>query len=430
MNTEKSAKSDPKKNLESPATNALSGICDSRRSTLKRGAIAAGSALLGTFNNFGLSASAAALSGTALANTPSISKGNSMYAYVGSRTTRERSARGDGISVFKMHPQNGSLEMVQLLTDLVNPSFLAFSANGKFLYTVHGDLSDISAFSVDQASGKLAFINRQSTKGKNPVHLAIDPTGRYVVVSNHLGSSLAVLPITEDGSLQEITQLVELTGPLGPHRIEQKLSKPHFNPFDPSGKFVIVADKGLDRIFTFRFENGRLTPSEPAFVVSREGAGPRHIAFHPNSRFAYVVNELDSSVTTYRCNASNGQLTPLQVLPTLPASFTGNSRASEIEASQDGRFLYVSNRGYDSVMTFSIDAGSGLLTTIEAQPTAGKTPRFFTIAPCGHFLYALNEDSDTIVTMRVNQTTGRLAPTGSSVKSGSPVCMVFTPQTI
>ncbi|CAG9271735.1 lactonase family protein [Paraburkholderia unamae] len=349
-----------------------------------------------------------------------------MFAYVGSRTTRERNARGDGISVYQVNAQTGDLALVQLVKDLVNPSFLALSANGERLYTVHGDLSDISAFKVDRASGTLTFLNKQSTEGKNPVHLAIDPSGRYVVVSNHIGASLAVLPIAADGSLEPLTQLVHLDGPIGPHRIEQKQAKPHFNPFDPSGRFVIVPDKGLDRTFSFRFENGQLTPANPPFVVSREGAGPRHLAFHPNGQFAWVVNELDSTVTAYRYDAANGGLTPLQVLSSVPDTYTGNSRASEIEVDRSGRFVYASNRGEDSIAVFRIDPANGHLHFVNAVPSQGKTPRFFTTTPDGRFMYALNEDSDTIVAFSVDAHSGGLTPTGFAAQSGSPVCMVFS----
>ncbi|MBN3756552.1 lactonase family protein [Paraburkholderia sp. Tr-20389] len=349
-----------------------------------------------------------------------------MFAYVGSRTTRERNAHGDGISVYQVDTETGALELVQLVKDLVNPSFLALSRNGERLYTVHGDLSDISAFKVDKATGKLTFLNRQSTQGKNPVHLAIDPTGRYVVVSNHIGASLAVLPIASDGSLQELTQLVHLEGPIGPHRVEQKQAKPHFNPFDPTGEFVIVPDKGLDRVFTFRFKDGQLAPAATPFVVSRETAGPRHVAFHPQGAYAYVVNELDSTVTTYRYSAGSGALTPVQIVSSLPDTYTGNSRASEIEVDRTGRFVYASNRGDDSIAVFRIDQSTGHLTFIHAEPSLGRTPRFMTGTPDGRFMYALNEDSDTIVAFSVNPTTGQLKPTGFSVESGSPVCMVFS----
>ncbi|HEX7932606.1 MAG TPA: lactonase family protein [Paraburkholderia sp.] len=349
-----------------------------------------------------------------------------MFAYVGSRTTRERNARGDGISVYRVDAATGALAFVQLVEDLVNPSFLALSRDGEHLYTVHGDLSDISAFKVDKATGKLAFINRQSTQGKNPVHLALDPSGRYVVVSNHIGASLAVLPIAADGSLGELTQRVHLDGPIGPHRVEQKQAKPHFNPFDPSGQFVIVPDKGLDRVFTFRFKDGQLSPADPAFVVSRETAGPRHLAFHPKGTHAYVVNELDSTVTTYRYSPANGALTPVQIVSSLPDTYTGNSRASEIEVDRSGRFAYASNRGHDSIAVFRIDAATGHLAFVHAEPTLGRTPRFMTTTPDGRHLYALNEDSDSIVAFSVDPATGQLKPTGFSIESGSPVCMVFS----
>jgi 6-phosphogluconolactonase (cycloisomerase 2 family) len=375
----------------------------------------------------GLLGRAAGAAGTAAApvSHPTISQGGQMFAYVGSRTTRERNARGDGISVFRVGLDNARLELIQVVRDLVNPSFLALDRAGRHLYTVHGDMSDISAFRIDAATGKLEFLNRQGTGGKNPVHLALDPSGRHVVVSNHLGSSLAVLPVRPDGSLGELEQLVTLDGPLGPHRIEQKLSKPHFNPFDPSGEFVLVPDKGLDRTFSFRFAGGRLAPADPPFTVAREGAGPRHLAFAPRLGMAYVVNELDSTVTAYAWSARTGGLTPRQILSTLPDTFTGNSRAAGIQVDGDERFLYASNRGHDSIAVFRIDPATGLLSFTGADATRGHTPRFFTLVPDGRFLFALNEDSDSIVAFAVDRASGRLQPAGDPVKAGSPVCMVF-----
>lgn len=349
-----------------------------------------------------------------------------MYAYVGSRTTRERNARGDGISVFHVDPDNGALELVQIAGDLVNPSYLTLSRDGGRLYTVHGDQSDVSAFAVDRNTGRLELLNRQSTEGKNPVHLALDPSGRYLVVTNHIGSSLAVLPLAPDGSLLPVRQLLTLSGPIGPHRIEQKQAKPHANPFDPSGRNVVVPDKGLDRVFSFRFEDGALIPAPAPFVATREGAGPRHLAFHPDKPFAYVVNELDSTVTTYRFDPATAALEPLQILPTLPSTFTGNSRAAGIAIDAAGRALYASNRGHDSIALFHIDAVTGLLGFAGTESTLGRTPRFFTLSPDGRLLFALNEDSDSIVAFRVDAATGGITPTGRTVKTGSPVCMVFS----
>lgn len=349
-----------------------------------------------------------------------------MYAYVGSRTSRERNARGEGITVFHVSPTDGRLERVQLVGDLVNPSYLALSADGSCLYTVHGDESEVSAFAVDRQSGRLAFLNRQSTQGRNPVHLALAPGGQSLVVSNHIGSSLAVLPLASDGALLPVRQLIGLSGPLGPHRVEQQHAKPHSNPFSPSGRHVIVPDKGLDRVFSFGFSDGVLTPSALSFVAAREGAGPRHLAFHPGLALAYVVNELDSTVTTYRFDADHGTLEPLHIVSTLPATFTGNSRAAGIEVDGRGRHLYASNRGHDSIAVFSLDPESGLPTFTGTDHTQGRTPRFFTLTPNGRLLYALNEDSDSIVAFSVGTEGGRLTPTGHAARAGSPVCMVFS----
>ncbi len=393
----------------------------SRRLLLQQMGTAAGVALLGSLLPTNLAYAVAP------SNKKSSTSGRTpMYAYIGSRTTRERNARGEGITVYKVDQEKGTLELVQVVKDLVNPSFLALNKAGDRLYTVHGDKSDVSAFSVDKATGKLTFINQQSTEGKNPVHLALDPSERFLVVSNHIGGSLAVLNVAQDGSLGSINQLLKLEGPLGPHRVEQPFSKPHFNPFDHSGNFVLVPDKGLDRVFSFRFDNGKLFPAEQPFVTTREGAGPRHIALHPNAAFAYVVNELDSTVTAYRFDTQTGALKPQQVLPSLPATYTGNSRASEIEIDRSGRFLYASNRGYDSVAVFAIDEGTGLLSPVEFVATEGKTPRFFTLTPNERYLFALNEDSDTIISMKVDPKKGGLSKTGFSVSTGSPVCMIFS----
>lgn len=350
-----------------------------------------------------------------------------MFAYVGSRTTKARNARGKGISVFRVDSATGALELVQCLEGFVNPSFLALNATGDCLYTVHGDMSTVSAFGVDRRSGALVFLNSQDTGGKNPVHLALDPAGRHLVASNHIGSSLAVLPIAADGTLQPLAQVVRLDGPVGPHRTEQQQSKPHANSFDPTGRFVMVPDKGLDRIFTFEFAQARLAASTPAFVAAREGAGPRHIVFHPRMPRAYVVNELDSTVAVYRAMPSDGALIPMQIVSSLPDTCTGNSRAAEILMDASGRFVYASNRGHDSISVFEVHGDTGLLRLVGNVPSGGETPRFIALAPDGRFLYALNEDSDMIVIFSVHGKSGELKRTGLSVSSGSPVSMVFSP---
>ncbi|CAM4201525.1 lactonase family protein [Bordetella muralis] len=348
-----------------------------------------------------------------------------MYAYVGSRTTRERNARGEGISVFKVDPETAALQRIQLLSGLENPSFLTLNARGDRLYAVHGDTTRVSAYAVDVGSGMLRALNTEQTQGKNPVDLAVDPSGKYLVVCNHIGASMAVLPIAENGSLLPLMQLVQVQGAAGPHRIEQPHAKPHACPFSPDGRYVVVPDKGTDRVLSFRFDEGRLS-APPVEVVAREASGPRHIAFHPSAQYAYCVNELDSTVTAYRYDANTGSLNPLQILSTLPSTFTGNSRAAEIIVSDDGRYVYASNRGHDSIAVFRVDAATGMLTWMDAHASGGRTPRYMTFLPGGRFMYALNEDSDSIVAMRVDGATGQLSPAADLVTVGSPVCMIFS----
>jgi 6-phosphogluconolactonase len=391
----------------------------SRRGFLRRATAMAGGALL--FR------SVAAEMGSVAAEA---SKTQGYFAIVGSRTTRERNARGDGINVYRVDAASGRWTHVQHVAgELPNPSYLALDRTQRFLYTVHGDLSDVSAYRFDGKTGALGFINHASTGGKNPVHLSIDAGNRFLVVANHLSSTLTVLVRKDDGSLGGLVDTATLSGKIGPHRIEQPFAKPHQVEFDRANRFLVVPDKGLDQVFAYRLDaiTGKLQQVEPKAAPSREGAGPRHVAFHPNNAYAYVVNELDSTVTAYRFDAATGVLTPFQDLTTLPDTFVANSRASEIAIAPNGRFLYASNRGHDSVAIFSIDAASGRLTPVGWQDSKGKTPRFFAFDPAGRFVFVANEESDTIVAFSVDAATGTLTPTGDVVRTGSPVCIVFTP---
>ena len=348
------------------------------------------------------------------------------FAYVGCRTTRERNARGDGLNVYRVDPGSGAWTHVQLVDGLLNPSFLAFDRTRRFLYTVHGDSTAMSAFRIDGQSGRLTFLNRQETGGRNPVHLAVDATNRFVVVANHVTSTLAVLPIDpETGHVGERTALVALEGAIGPHRVEQPFAKPHQVEFDPQDRFLTVPDKGLDRVFTFRLDTaaGTLVPTAQGSAVAREGAGPRHVAMHPTAPYAYVVNELDSTVTAYRRDRESGALEPFQLLSALPDSFTGNSRAAEIVISRDGRFVYASNRGHDSIAVFAVEEGTGRLAPVQWVASGGRTPRFITLDPAGRTLYAANEDDDSIMAFAVAE--GRLSPAGTVARTGSPVCILF-----
>lgn len=349
------------------------------------------------------------------------------YAYAGCYTTKERDGHGDGIHAYRMDPETGAWTHLQHLGDLVNPSFLIASRDGRFLYSVHGDQTYATSFAIDRATGRLTFLNRGATGGNNGVHLAFDPTGRHLVVANYASGSVAVLPVRADGRLEDFSQLVELKGERGPHRVEQASSHPHHVVFDPSGKFVAVPDKGLDRVFIFRFDpaTGKLTPSEQGFAKARSGYGPRHIAFHPTLPVAWVVDELGSAVTTYRWNGERGELDAEQILPSAPADFTGDNTGAEIAVGAGGRFVYASNRGHNSVAIFAVDSRSGLLHSVGWQSSEGVQPRFIGLDLSRRFLYAANQSSDTVVAFRVNTATGRLTASGQTIRDASPVTIAF-----
>ena len=357
-------------------------------------------------------------------------KGAAMFAYVGSFTTAKRKARGDGIHVYRADPATGAWTHVQHIGDLTNPSFLALSPDQRFLYSVHGDGDFATAFALDRETGQAKLLNRAATGGNNGVRQAVDPSGKFLVVANYASGTVAMLPIAPDGSLKDQHQLVALPGEPGPHRVQQPSSEPHDIVFDPSGRFVLVPDKGLDRVFVFRFDaaTGRLVATEQGSVQSRPGAGPRHLMFHPKLPIVWVLNELDSTTATYTWDAATGALKPIQVITTLPTDFTGYSTTAEIAVSPDGRFVYCSNRGHDSVTIYAADATSGLLSPVGWQSTQGSGPRFIGLDPAGRFLHAANEQGDTVVTFGVDAASGKLVPTGQVIKNASPVTIVFAGQ--
>ena len=352
-----------------------------------------------------------------------------MFVYVGCYTTPDRVGTGAGITVYRMDNRSGAWEHVQLLTGVANPSFLALDSARRFLYCVHGgnDFSAVSAFAVAPHTGLLTTLNTQQTGGRNPVSVDVHPSGRALVVANYRDGTVAALPIDPDGTLAPLHTAVSHTGDPGPDPMEQAGPHPHHSPFDPAGRFVAVPDKGLDRTFVYQFDAtcGTIAPNDPPFVRARAGAGPRHIAFHPDAPYAYVLNELDSTITAYDYDAERGVLDPRQLIGTLPPAYTGRSTGAEIAVAPSGRFLYASNRGHDSIAIFAIDEKTGTLATVGWEPTQGTMPRFFALDPSGQFLFVANQGSDTIVAFRVDQTTGMLAPTGHVVRTGSPVSIVF-----
>jgi 6-phosphogluconolactonase len=349
------------------------------------------------------------------------------FAYVGCYTSPQRWGRGEGITVHRIDAASGAWTQVQLVKTADNPSWLTLDRKRRFLYAAHGAGEVVTAFRVDEATGQLSLLGTQDAKGKNGVRLGVDASDKFVVCANYASGTVAVLPTRADGSLGPVTDLAALKGTRGPHPTEQASSHPHDIVFDRRGRFIVVPDKGLDATFVFSLDaaTGKLVPAAPPSVASRPGAGPRHADFHPTKPYTYVLNELDSTITTYRFDGERGALTPLQVITTLSTSFTGNNTTSEIAVAASGRFVYASNRGHDSLAIFAIDDAAGTLNPVGWEPTQGETPRFFAIEPSGAILYAANMDSDTIVAFRVDPDSGKLTPTGQIIKTGSPSSIVF-----
>jgi 6-phosphogluconolactonase len=375
------------------------------------------------------------------------------YAYVGSRTLKARNARGAGITVWRID-RAGQWELLQTVPaedgdDTTpppangipsNPSFLALSSDRRHLYTVHGNSTLVSAFAVDPSTRQLTLLNTVDTERVNPVHLSIDPTGRWLVVAYlAVPGSVASLPISESGALGPVTGVLDLPGTPGPHKTEQLGSNPHHAPFDPTGRWLVVPDRGLDRIFVATCDpaTGRLALNEPGWVQTRELEGPRHIAFHPTRPLAYLASELRSTVTTYRWNGATGTLTPLQVLASTPPSMISDSRVGEITVAPSGRYVYVSNRSgtgdtspggpdSDTIGVYRVDSRTGTLTPTQWVSTEGIRPRFFGLDSTGGWLYAANEVTDTIVGYSLSDAGGRLDSHGVVARTGSPVSMVFS----
>jgi 6-phosphogluconolactonase len=345
--------------------------------------------------------------------------------YVGTFTTALRGGTARGLSVFRVSPESGDWQALQLI-EAVNPSFLAFSPDRKHLYVSHSDTDYLSAYRIDPASGTLSFVNRVTVGDINPVHLAMHESGRYVVTATFVAGGITVLPINPDGSLAPYSDRAEVAGTPGKNKI-QKGPQPHQIVFDPTGRFVLAPDRGVDTVHVRGFDakHGKLVDLGHAPVQARSGAGPRHMDWHPKLPLAYVLNERDSSLAAYRWDGKLGTLTPLRVLPTLPETFFEDSTCAEIWVHPAGRFLYATNRGDDSLACFELDAQSGLPTYCGCTPTGGVRPRFFAFGPSGDFLYAANELGKPIVVFGVDPQTGKLTPTGRVIDTPTPTCILF-----
>jgi 6-phosphogluconolactonase (cycloisomerase 2 family) len=348
--------------------------------------------------------------------------------YVGTYTEPDRGGRGQGVHVYAMDQASGELAPLQVVPGVANPHFLALHPGRAFLYSTNGgDTSAVSAFAIDRASGRLTPLNRQPSPGPGPTHLAVEPGGRWVVVANYAGGSVALYPLVADGRLGPHADFRRHDGPTGPNTRRQDGAHAHVAVFDGSGERVLVCDLGLDRTFVYRLDAaaGRLVPNDPPFAPAHPGAGPRHLAFHPSGRVVYVINELDSTISVFGYDGATGRLEPRQVAPLLPEGWSGENIAAEVVVHPSGRFVYGSNRGHDSIALFAVEAADGRLRAIGHQPTGGRTPRHFDLDPSGRFLYAANQDSDNLVVFRVDDANGLLTATGHRVEVGTPSCVLF-----
>ena len=334
-----------------------------------------------------------------------------------------------GIYAYRFDTTSGELKPAGLAVETTNPSFLAVGANGQFLYAVNevGGKGMVSAFSIDRAAARLTLINQVSSKGGGPCHLALDATGHWLAVANYGTGSVAVLPVGADGRLGEAAAFDQHHGS-SVNRARQEGPHAHEAVFSPDNRYLLVPDLGLDQILVYRFDasKGTIAPNDPPFAVVAPGSGPRHLAFHPNGKVVYVLNEIASTVTAFHYDAAKGALQDFQTVSALPAHFTQASTAAEIVVNAAGTAVYASNRGHDSIAMFDIQPVLFKLAEPEHTPTLGKTPRQFTLDPDGRFLLVSNQDSDNIEVFRVHQRSGELTPTRfRPVEQPRPVCLVF-----
>ena len=358
-------------------------------------------------------------------------EGARYLVYVGTYTR----GASEGIYVYRFDTSTGSMEHLSTAKGLQNPSFLAIAPAERYLYAVEEIETDsgnpagvVHAFSIDQTTGELTRLNHQPSRGTVSCHLSVDSTGRYVLFANYGSGSVGMLPIRDDGSLDEMSDFVQHEGS-GVDANRQKGPHAHSINVDPTNRYAFVPDLGLDKVFAYRLDldGGRLIPHDPPSASTAPGAGPRHFDFHPTDNYAYLINELDSTMTAFEYDPSAGALSEINTVSTLPADFTGASHCADVHVHPSGRFVYGSNRGHNSIAICEIDGATGGLTFLGTESTHGEWPRNFAIDPTGAYLLAANQDSDTVVTFRIDRQTGMLEPTGQTTQVPMPLCLKLIP---
>jgi 6-phosphogluconolactonase (cycloisomerase 2 family) len=381
-------------------------------------------------------------------NVNSARSKRTILAYVGTYSSPQGPegslGRGEGVYLFQMNPSTGALLQREVFLDDSNPAWLAYDPSRTHLYSANetqtyqgANSGSVSAFTIQPASGHLTLLNTVSSEGAGPAHLSVHPSGKYVLVANYAGGTVAVLPIRPNGELGPASDVKQDEGAVGPTHATSAPpgsfaisghDRPHAHMIqaDAAGRFVLASDLGLDRIFVWEFDvkKGTLSPNDPAWVPLPPGDGPRHFAFHPNGHWLYSLQEEGSTLAAFDYDAVKGRLTPKQTLSSLPKGFAGTNFTSEVMVSADGKFVYAANRLHDSIAFFSI-SDAGTLTLVGEEWTRGDYPRSFNIDPTGNFLYSCNQRSDAITAFRIDRKTGGLKFTGSYTPVGTPAIIIF-----
>ncbi|HZR64675.1 MAG TPA: lactonase family protein [Terriglobales bacterium] len=362
---------------------------------------------------------------------------------VGTYTTMDGKDTGSkGIYAYRFNESSGKLAPRGVAAETANPSFLAVARNKKFVYAVNelqnyggGSSGGVTAFALDRASGKLRQLNEVASRGADPCYISFDRTGKYALVANYTGGTVAVFPISANGHIGEASSVQDDKGTLGPNKARQEHSHAHWIEVSAHNRYAYVSDLGLDRVLIYKFDAAKGVLSSEAsgpdntnfFSAKLEpGTGPRHVAFSSDGNFMYVLGEMDATVTVFKND--NETFQPIQKIPSLPEGFSGENTAAEIVIHPSGKFLYTSNRGEDAIVVFAIDQATGKLTFVQRISTGGKEPRNFAIDPSGARLLVANQNSGNIVGFKIDSGTGKLESEGEVAKVPAPVCIVFVPE--
>lgn len=348
--------------------------------------------------------------------------------YIGTYTNQN----SQGIYRALFNEQTGELSDLNLATEASNPSFIAIHPQQTHVYAVH-EVSDfdgmdsgaISAYAIE-SDGSLSLQSTQITRGGAPCYVSLDAHGRWALIANYGGGNITLLPIDANGQVQEASSFIQHEGS-SVNSQRQEAPHAHCILLDPTGNFAYSADLGIDKVMIYKLDQdaGLLLPNDPPFASVTPGAGPRHFVFHPNGRHAFVINELDSTITAFGFDASTGALNPLSTASTLPPGYQESNSCADIHVHPNGRFVYGSNRGHDSIAILAFDDQTGNLSFLGTESTQGSTPRNFTLDPTGQFLLAANQRSGTIVSFKIDAGSGLLTPTGHTLEAPTPVCLKF-----